>query len=381
MFCAPTSTVYTASLFWAANALMGNTIDPAFWYNSHSQNEQLVAMCTIIVAGTLWAYVVSTLTGIVISSNPEGTKFRHQMGYLNRLMARYRLPAPVCRRLREYMLQSKHLTMAETNKEIILRLSPALQGEVAWRINKKWLRRVWFLHSCETPFLVQLALTLQARVYAPNEMVARDSLYIIHRGVLLYGGRVLTAGKVWGEDVILQSEHLRTKAIGKAMNYLELFQIGRDELLELAMFYPDTFKVLRRKQILLALRRQLIVTARERVGLGPNDHMLLTEFVQKRDAKRELSMKTPSSSAKADGRPRSLSSKLLGSSSRRLRCDRPQPDDSQCDEMAVAGKIMGLADMGRPSKEVGPHRSLASIGSKGNLLSGDPGIHIVERPI
>ena len=31
--------------------------------------------------------------------------------------------------------------------------------------------------------------------------------------------------KVWGEDVILQSEHLRTRAIGKAMNYLELFQV------------------------------------------------------------------------------------------------------------------------------------------------------------
>ena len=104
---------------------------------------------------------------------------------------------------------------------------PARQGEVALRCNERWLRRVSFLAGAEPEFMVQVALNLNAMVFAPGELAASNHLYIVHRGLALYGGRVLTSGRVWGEDMILQSVHLQTRYCARAMNYLEVYMIGR----------------------------------------------------------------------------------------------------------------------------------------------------------
>ena len=45
---------------------------------------------------------------------------------------------------------------------------------------------------------------MEPRVFAPGELPERKHFYVIHRGVVLYAARVLTAGKVWGEDFILE---------------------------------------------------------------------------------------------------------------------------------------------------------------------------------
>ena len=129
-----------------------------------------------------------------------------------------------------------------------------LPGEISWNINRKWLSRVWFLRTAEPAFVLQLALHLVPVVLAPGELVTRrytlshegvtrsrrddpirrddapapgelaptGNLYIVHRGIALYGGKVLTAGKVWGEDLILSNEALRRNWCARAMNYLEV---------------------------------------------------------------------------------------------------------------------------------------------------------------
>lgn len=55
---------------------------------------------------------------------------------------------------------------------------------------------MWFLVGVEDAFMVQIALSLNAMVFAPGELAAAGYLYIVHRGVALYFGRVVNAGKV-----------------------------------------------------------------------------------------------------------------------------------------------------------------------------------------
>ena len=50
----------------------------------------------------------------------------------------------------------------------------------------------------DEPCVVQIATTMSSRVYAPGELMPRRNLYVVERGVALYGGRVLSYGKVWG---------------------------------------------------------------------------------------------------------------------------------------------------------------------------------------
>ena len=65
--------------------------------------------------------------------------------------------------------------------------------------------------------------------------------------------------QVWGEDMLLASTHLQRKWCARAMNYLEVHTLSRDQLLSLAENFPASAKRIRRAVVLLALRRHLMV--------------------------------------------------------------------------------------------------------------------------
>ena len=125
--------------------------------------------------------------------------------------------------------------------------------------------QVGFLHDAPVSFLVQLALHLDPHVFAPTETCPPGCLYIVHRGLALYDGRLLGAGKVcaedtflpgllsighvacpphpnflgatwqvWGEDVILTSKHLRSPHHARALTFLDVLAIQRSELFRIA---------------------------------------------------------------------------------------------------------------------------------------------------
>ena len=166
------------------------------------------------------------------------------------------------RRLREYFHQTKHLQDSINHKLLLEKMSPQLAGEVALKCNERWLARVWFLKSACREFVVQLALLLEPVVFSIGEVVANGNLFIIFRGLALYGGRVLTAGSVWGEDMILHSEWLKNPFCARAMTYLEVYRLNRTQLAEAAQEFPEMADHLRRCAIRLAVRRHFIFTAK-----------------------------------------------------------------------------------------------------------------------
>ena len=58
--------------------------------------------------------------------------------------------------------------------------------------------------------------------------------------------------------MILQSAHLRSKFAARCMTYVEVYMIGRDDLISLAMRYPATLKLIRRSAFRLGFRREMI---------------------------------------------------------------------------------------------------------------------------
>ena len=61
------------------------------------------------------------------------------------------------------------------------------------------------------PF-AQIALSLTPLVFTPGELAINGYLYIVHRGIALFGGRVLTSGKVCVRARSVQ--HTRTDGLG-----------------------------------------------------------------------------------------------------------------------------------------------------------------------
>ena len=77
------------------------------------------------------------------------------------------------------------------------------QSEVMWVVHGRWLLRIPFLRHAPRHFMAELSLLLDAHVFAPGELAPPGWLYIVHRGIALFAGRVLTSGRTWGLDSII----------------------------------------------------------------------------------------------------------------------------------------------------------------------------------
>ena len=71
----------------------------------------------------------------------------------------------------------------------------------------------------ERPCKVRLAMSMDTHVLAPGEVAANKHLYVLSRGLVLYGGKVLSSGRVWGEDVILHNQDNALPYVARAMTY------------------------------------------------------------------------------------------------------------------------------------------------------------------
>lgn len=124
---------------------------------------------------------------------------------------------------------------------------------------------VWFLKEAPSAFLLTLAKRIRPIIFAPSESAPPDQLYIIHRGLALYGGKVLRGGMVWGEDAcILTNVDLRSPYVARAMTFLECFSIDATDINETLSAFPDFAAVVRRRAVMLATRRAFMLEAERR---------------------------------------------------------------------------------------------------------------------
>lgn len=312
--CEPVATLYLASLYWAIMTITSVGYGDVS-ASLHNQLELAVVIVVMVVGSFGWAQVLATFVTLLTSQNEAVNQFRRTMDDLNKFMHRRQLPHDMQIRLREYFRQIRaprvaprtaaakrtlararaatrsrecapcctphalagHLRLAGRERDLMAKMSPQMQSEVAWACHKHWVQRVWFFHGVPTSFLISLARNLTPLVFAPGESAPLGSLYIVSRGLCLYAGRVLGPTKVWGTDVILASEHLRLRYCGRAMNYLEVYSCTRTQLETIADYFPLVKSGIRRHAIRLAIRRAFIAEADRRLrasGEGTITHTL-----------------------------------------------------------------------------------------------------------
>lgn len=88
-------------------------------------------------------------------------------------------------------------------------------------------------------------------------------MYVINRGIVVHGSRLLTRLMSWGDDVILSDERYFLPFNARAITYVDTSTLSRSDLLDIIKDYPTSAKTLRRATIHLALRRAVVRVARE----------------------------------------------------------------------------------------------------------------------
>ena len=284
--CSTPGDLYITALYMSSQIVVG--VSGGDYRADAYNNMEHIAFGIIVGLGALmWGYVVGVFVIVLSNLNPDVQWYRSTLDQLNHFMAISQLPHEMRYRLREFFQQSKHIHRGEQRKQLLRLMSPSLQGEVSMQLNKSWIWTVPFLNDAENDFTVLVSSHMLPAVFAPGEMVAPGYLYLIQKGVALYGGCVKTGGSTFGQDMILGRQNL-VRYTGRAITYLEVFRISRDQLLELAQPFPRALAHIRFQAVRLALARTLgalrnaVETAKDEMSKASHAKGVTTEEALKR---------------------------------------------------------------------------------------------------
>ena len=206
--------------------------------------ERAFACLLQLISGVLWTYILSTAAGIAATLDPNAVAFQTTMDSLNYFMRERALPQRMRQELREYFTSSRAVREVNDDDELLNAMSPLLQGTVAYQANKKWLGNIWYISimgdsSDAREFVACLAKRLVVRAFVTDERPAIGQLYVLRRGMCIKLWRILRAGSVWGDDMIIDTISLMDHSQAVALTFVEAFILSRESLDEAADGFPE----------------------------------------------------------------------------------------------------------------------------------------------
>ena len=255
---------YLAALSWAMMVITGT--GGTDFYPSASSNAETIMVTLLVLSGAfIWTMVLAAFCDVATNGDPALTTFRQQLDGLNSYIAFNNIPNSMARRMRAYMQQQKGMQLREElAKRSLPALSLPLQLEAVLYVHGPWLHAVWFIRELEGPVKVKLAMAMEYKVMAPGEVAPTRHLYVLTRGAIIFGGRVLTRGAVWGDDVILSNPVNFVGYQARVIKYSDVSALKRSTLVEIVDLYPESAARMRRATIFLATRRYVIHLAKEK---------------------------------------------------------------------------------------------------------------------
>lgn len=253
---------YLAAFSWSTMVITG-TGGTDFYPSGDSDAETLIVLVLVVLGAFLWTLVLAAFCDVATNSNPTVIAFRQHLDRLNMLISIHKLPKGMAQRMRSYMHQQVGVMVREDCKSTLTFLSQALQVEVVLHVHSHWLDYVYFVRPLDAPVKVRLAMAMKTQMLSPKEVAPTGYLYVITRGSVMLGARVLSRGMAWGDDILLYNSKHFLPFLACALTYTDVTKVNRDTLFDLAEAYPGSIQRLRRLGLLLALRRGIVRRARE----------------------------------------------------------------------------------------------------------------------
>ena len=252
--------VYVAAFYWSVMTLTSIGYGE---YTPINTIERVLCSIYMLISGVVWTYAIGSVAAIATTLNPNAIIYENTMDNLNYFMRERELPRKMRMTLRDFFSSARRVHQLNDDGELLDRMSPLLQGTVALAANRKWIEQIWFfrtIHTVDTgvDFIAALAKNLVIRPYVNHERLPVGQLYILRQGVVVKMWRFLGSGKVWGEDMIIDSAELVDHSQAVALTYVEAYTLRRNHLDDVLAEYPAAQAVVWKAGRRILLQRAML---------------------------------------------------------------------------------------------------------------------------
>eukprot|EP00966_Prymnesium_polylepis_P143900 3321798-Prymnesium_polylepis.1 len=256
---------YSAALYWSTMTLTSIGYGAMLPENT---GERMLCSIYMMISGMVWTYVIGTAAGIAATLDPNGVLFHTTMDQLNEFMRERCLPKEMRFQLREFFQFARQVHQVSDDSELLSKMSPMLQGRVALASNRRWLDKVWFLRQLgetreELEFIAAIAKNLNIKAFAAGERLPVGQLYVLRKGLCVKLWRFMNAGKVWGEDMILDQPELIDHSQAVAISFVEVYTLTRQDLDDQMEIYPKCKSIVKAAARRIAATRGMLIFLKE----------------------------------------------------------------------------------------------------------------------
>ena len=195
--------------------------------------EQVWLSVLILATALMWSQVISTFCLVLANAGPADQEFYNAMDGLNDFMSLNALPKGMRTHLRTYFHETRSLRLLRRHRELYASMSPTLAALAFVQINGRAMDSLWIMKDCSSETRFRIMDGMRTRVYAPGERTEHDTMNIVQRGQAMHRGMILSQDDAWGFDIIMQNDDLVRSSEAKALHYLEVHCIRREDLMKL----------------------------------------------------------------------------------------------------------------------------------------------------
>lgn len=230
--------------------------------------ERVFAIFVILTGMAFYGYLIGNLAALLGSLDAAHTRHLEQIEEVLSWLKHRHVPARMCQEVNDYFLAQWENRVALDDAEMLRRLPPSLQAEVAVCLNRQLLERVEFLQNAPAELISALAMRLQQQLFRPGDIIFRhgsigNHMYFISRGTVEIVGpdgieviARLSDGQFFGEMALLSGA--QRSASARAASYSVLAVLEKncfDNTLEHFPNMKDAIEETARRRRELAIER------------------------------------------------------------------------------------------------------------------------------
>ena len=238
--------------------------------------ERAFCSALMLISAMMWTYVMGQACAIAATLDPSAGQFHMIMDNLNRYMRERGLSHSLKVALRTYFHNSRQMSHEQRCGDVVGLMSPLMASTVALAVNRTWLERVWWLRSSyhsgdandmHAAFVAAISMKLTMHAYVSQERVPTGILCILRRGLVCRRWAIISKGKVWGDDLILDRPELIDFSEGVTLTYVEVYALARAELELCCRQFPPCALLIRKAARRMTIQRLLLRSMRDKAGL------------------------------------------------------------------------------------------------------------------